>query len=435
MRHLPKAVVRASRARVRINSAGAARAALVAALGLLAACSASTGKSGTAGTAGASASGASQGGSSGSAAGVGGAGTGAAGQSAGAAGMIGAAGAGGTSAGGAGGTSAGGAGGTSTAGAGGGSQGGSAGSAGAGGGSASLTLPIMRAGGLYVLEMGGLSFTVNPMVGARIISFKLDGDELLTDATANAMFWGSTLWTSPASDWVKGAFAAPPIVDSDPYTVTVSADNAITATSAVSMTTNNTPAKRFIITKVFHADLVNRTIVIDYKITNMATAAFNLSHWEVTRVFPNGLTFFPAGMPANTKLDYLAQPAKVTQALGYTWYDNSMHTMGTESKAGTDSQGGFIAHVAPHANGDLLFIKAFKAVTQAAGPPGENPIEWYCNAPHTYVELEDHSPYDSIAMGATSTRTVTWYLRRLPAGDHTAGSATLIAAVQSALGK
>ena len=310
-----------------------------------------------------------------------------------------------------------------------------AGSAGADAGAATLTLPVMRAGGLYVLEMGGLSFTVNPTVGARIISFKLDGDELLTDATANAMFWGSTLWTSPASDWVMGTFAAPPIVDSDPYTVTVSADNAITATSAVSMTTNNMPPKRFIITKVFHADLVNRTIVIDYKITNMAAAAFNLSHWEVTRVFPNGLTFFPSGMPANTKLDYLAQPVKVTQALGYTWYDNSMHTMGTESKAGTDSQGGFIAHVAPHADGDLLFIKAFKAVTQAAGPPGENPIEWYCNAPHTYVELEDHSPYDSIAAGGTSTRTVTWYLRRLPAGDHTAGSATLIAAVQSALGK
>ena len=411
MRHLPKAVVRGSRTRVRINSAGAARAALAAALGLLAACSGSTGGSPTPGTAGASAGGASQGGSSGSAVSVSGAGTGAAGQSAGTAGTAGA-------------------GGTSTAGA-----GGSAGAAGSAGADAGLTLPVMRAGGLYVLEMGGLSFTVNPTVGARIISFKLDGDELLTDATANAMFWGSTLWTSPASDWVMGTFAAPPIVDSNPYTVSVSADNVITATSAVSMTTNNMPAKRFVITKVFHADLVNRAIVIDYKITNMAAAAFNLSHWEVTRVFPNGLTFFPTGTPANTKLDYLAQPAKVTQALGYTWYDNSMHMMGTESKAGTDSQGGFIAHVAPHADGDLLFIKAFKAVTQAEGPPGENPIEWYCNAPHTYVELEDHSPYDSIPVGATSTRTVTWYLRRLPAGDHTAGSATLIAAVQSALGK
>jgi len=423
MRHLPKAVLRGSRARVRITSAAAARTALAAALGLLAACSGSTGRSGTAGTAGASAGagGGSQGGSSGGAAGVGGAGTGAAGQIAGAAGTTGAAGSGGAS----------------MAGADGGAPDGSAGSGGADGGSdagaASLTLPVMRAGGLYVLEMGGLSFTVNPTVGARVISFKLDGDELLTDATANAMFWGSTLWTSPASDWVMGAFAAPAVVDRDPYTATVSADNVITATSSVSTTTNNTPPKRFTITKVFHADLANNAIVIDYKITNMATAAFNLSHWEVTRVFPNGLTFFPTG--ALTKLDYLAQPAKVTQALGYTWYDNSKHIMGTESKAGTDSQGGFIAHVAPHTNGDLLFIKAFKAVTQAQGPPGENPIEWYCNAPHTYVELEDHSPYDSIAVGATSTRTVTWYLRRLPAGDHTAGSQTLITAVQSVLGK
>jgi hypothetical protein len=28
------------------------------------------------------------------------------------------------------------------------------------------------------------------------------GDEMLTDATANPKFFGSTLWTSPASDWV-----------------------------------------------------------------------------------------------------------------------------------------------------------------------------------------------------------------------------------------
>jgi hypothetical protein len=125
-----------------------------------------------------------------------------------------------------------------------------------------------------------------------------------------------------------------------------------------------------------------------------------------------------------------------SEALGYTWYDNTTHMVGSETKAGSDGQGGFIAHVAPHASGDLLFIKAFKAVTQAQGPPGENPIQWFCNGPHTYVELEDHSPYDSIAAGATMTRTVTWYLRRLPAGtDYAVGSAALIAAAQNALGK
>jgi hypothetical protein len=397
------------------------RPALAIALGLLAACGgAGAGAITGAADAGASSSGGAAAGSTG-AAGAGGQSAGAAGA---AGGMAGAAGAGGAS----------------PAGADGGSFDGQAtadGSvdgrpdvdAGIDTGATSLTLPIMR-GALDVLEFGGLSFAVNPAIGARITSFKLDGDELLTDATANPQFWGSTLWTSPASDWVvPGTFVPPAAVDGNPYTTTVSADGVITATSAP--TTAN--GKRFVITKVFHADLARRAIVIDYEITNMGSAAFKLSHWEVTRVFPNGLTFFPSG--AMTKLDFLPQLVLVKQAQGYTWYDNTTHVMGKgESKAGTDSSGGFIAQVAPHPSGDLLFIKAFAGVTAAAAPPGHYPVELYCNDPHTYVELEDHSAYDSIAPGATYTRTVTWSLRRLPKGtDRSVGSAALVAAALATL--
>jgi hypothetical protein len=286
-------------------------------------------------------------------------------------------------------------------------------------------------GGLDVLEVGPLSFTVNPAVGARITSFKLDGDELLTDATANPNYWGSTLWTSPASDWVvPGTFVPPPVVDNQPYTTTVSADGVITATSGPSVANG----KHFVVTKVFHADLARNAIVIDYELTNTGATAFNLAHWEVTRVFPDGLTFFPSG--TMTKLDFLPQLVKVTQAQGYTWYDNTTHLKGKgESKAGSDSAGGFLAEVAPHAKGALLFIKAFERTSLAAAPPGHYPIEFYCNDPHTYVELEDHSAYAPIAPGATYKRTVTWYLRRLPAGTNTsAGSAALIAAVTKTLG-
>jgi hypothetical protein len=296
---------------------------------------------------------------------------------------------------------------------------------------ASLTLPIER-GDLDVLEFGSLSFAVKPSLGARITSFKLDGDELLTDATANPKFFGSTLWTSPASDWVvPGTFVPPAIVDSDPYTTTVSSDGVITATSQPS----SANGKHFVISKVFHADLTKNAIVIDYKITNAGSAAFRLSHWEVTRVFPNGLMFFPTG--TTTKVDFLPQLVQLKQAQGYTWYDNTTHIMGKgESKAGTDSSGGFVAQVAPNTKGDLLFIKAFKGITVANEPPGHYPIEFFCNDPHTYVEIEDHSSYDQIAPGVTYTQTVTWYLRRLPAGtDRSVGSSALVTAAMSVLGR
>src|SRR5262249_7458137 len=163
-------------------------------------------------------------------------------------------------------------------------------------------------------------------------------------------------------------------------------DGVITATSAPS-TANG---KRFVVSKVFHADFAKRAIVIDYKITNMGTATFKLSHWEVTRVLPNGLMFFPTG--TTIKLDFLHHFVQVKEAQGYTWYANATQVplMG-ESTAGADSPGGFIAQVAPHAKGDLLFVKAFKAITLASEPPGHYPLEFYCNDPHTYVELEDHS--------------------------------------------
>jgi Domain of unknown function (DUF4380) len=395
-----------------------------AAVGILSACSDDGGGAASGGTAGASVS--SVGGAAGNGAAGGPSSGGRGGQGTGGA-STGGSGAGGSSAGG---SSAGGGG----AGAGGGGDAGDAGLSDArvtsdADAAVGLTMPIVR-GDLDVLEFGPMSFAVNPGKGARITSFKLDGDEMLADATAHPQYWGSTLWTSPASDWVvPGTFVPPAVVDSDPYMTTVSADGVITATSAPS-TANG---KRFVVAKVFHADLAKRTIVIDYKITNMGTATFKLSHWEVTRVLPGGLLFYPTG--TTQKLDFLKQVVQVKQAQGYTWYDNTSHVNGMgESKAGADSPGGFVAEVAPHANGDLLFVKAFKSVPLAAAPPGHYPVEFYCNDPHTYVEIEDHSAYADIAPGATYTQTVTWYLRRLPAGtDRSVGSSALIAAVMTAL--
>jgi hypothetical protein len=331
---------------------------------------------------------------------------------------------------GAGGTSAGSAG----AGAAGGGMGGAAGvagtsGAGGGGGALTLVMPIER-GDVDVLEFGPLSFTVAPAIGARITSLKLDGDELLTGPTENDRFYGSTLWTSPADDWVVGPFDPPAVVDRNPYTTTV-ADGVITATSP-SSTANN---KTFTVTKVFKADLAKQAIVIDYQLKNTGASTFKLSHWEVTRVFPDGLSFFATG--TSQKIDFLPQDMTLASMGGHTWYDNETHTaQGGESKAGAETPGGFIAHVVPNAKGPILFVKAFEDVAANSAPTGHYEVELFCNDAHTYVELEDHSSFDDIAPGATYTQTVTWYLRRLPVGTPvTVGSAELIGAVNTLLGK
>ena len=303
------------------------------------------------------------------------------------------------------------------------------------GGGAGLVQPIMRAD-LDVLEFGSLAFKVRPALGARVTSFALMGDELLTDATQNPMYFGSTLWPSPADDWVVNMFAAPAIIDNQPYTTTISADGVITATSAAYTTPKNN--KKFTVTKVFRADTAKQSITIDYTITNLGQTPYQLGHWEVTRVFPGGLTFFPTGTMSRNDFSNAGEPQvmQLQQAQGYTWYDNKTHMAGKgASKSGSETQGGFIAHVAPHPNGDLLFVKAFKPIVPpSTPPPGHYDVELFCNDPPTYIELEEHSAYQTIMPGATYTATVRWYLRRLPIGtDHSVGSAALIAAVKDLL--
>ncbi len=297
-----------------------------------------------------------------------------------------------------------------------------------------LTRPIERDGGLDVLEFGPLQFAVNPAIGARIVSFKLDGDELLTDATVNSTYWGSTLWTSPVTDWNGLNDGLPPAAtDTDPYTTTVSAAGVITATSGPE-TING---KTFTVTKVFTADIPNQAIVIDYEITNTGTADFSIAAWEVTRVFPNGLTFFETGTTLEPNISTVTMPFQ--QALGDTWYDNSTQARGNgDSQAFFDTPGGYLAHDAPNASGDLLFIKTFPVITVAMAPPGQLPAALYTTNdpdPNDYEELEEHSAYTPIAVGATYTQTVHWYLRRLPVGtDRSVGSAALVAAVKAVIG-
>lgn len=299
------------------------------------------------------------------------------------------------------------------------------------GGAATLKLPIQR-GDLHVLEFGSLVFEVKGSLGARVTSLRLDGDELLTGPAAHPQYFGSTLWTSPADDWViPGTFVPPVPVDSGPYTMTVSPEGVITATNVPS----TAKGKRFTVTKVFRADIANNAIVIDYKLTNNGTAGFSLSHWEVTRVRPDGLTFFPTGSMA--KADFLRQVMMLRQAQSHTWYDNKTHVaLSGESKSGSETTGGYIAHVAPYPRGDLLFVKAFQDVLPGMAPTGHFEVELFCSDAHSYVELEEHSPYAMIAPGQTYTQTVTWYLRRLPAGtDRSVGSPALIAAALRAQGK
>ena len=401
-------------------------------------CSSGGSKPGTPGAAGAAA------GSTG-AAGVGAAGsTGAAGATAGATGAAGAT-AGSTGAAGSTAGSTGAAGSTAgSTGAAGGTAGSTAGTTGAAGAGA-LVLPVMRTaaagatGSVYTLEFGNTKFTVDPAPGGRIVEYSLDGTNVLTNATVNPSYWGSTLWSAPEGQWMVAGVATAgspgmmivPGFDTLPYPMTVAADNSFSGSGPNLAFSNMT----FNITKKFSANLTAGAIDIVYSITNQGTGSMTIGHWEVTRVFPNGLTFFPApaagALPAQIAGPTVVNPC-VTTALGTVWLDHSKYNSGASMQYGkysVDAGGGWIAHVVPDSasKGDLLLVKTFMQIPVNTAGTGHREVEVYYRPDRTYEEIEDHHAQATFMAGQKIDWPVRWYLRRLPTSvTRTAGNQQLV---------
>jgi hypothetical protein len=272
-------------------------------------------------------------------------------------------------------------------------------------------IPIER-GGKYALEFDGLVLEVDPRVGARIVTFSLEGKNVLTGSDIDGNNWGSTFWPSPQQRW---NWPPVPEIDTEPYTSSI-VDNAIVLTSAVGN------RARVRVTKRLRADRARRAIEIEYALENTDSATAQWAPWEVSRVAAGGITFFPTG---DTKV---STNLPVKQAGAVTWYQHDPNALGNSGqKFSGDGRGGWLAHVA----GRLLFLKTFADVPpnmQAPAPEAE--IEIY--AATKYVELEPQGVYTTLLPGEHLKWSVRWYLRPLP--DSVAavvGDAALVEFAQS----
>lgn len=276
--------------------------------------------------------------------------------------------------------------------------------------------PVMR-NGKWALDFGEVSLEVDPMVGGRITAFKLGAENLLVSAadTKNDYYWGSTLWVSPeATKWMQPPPAA---LDRDPYTVT-SDDTSVTMTSAAYAMLGIT------MTKAFSVDTELGAFVIEYKLNNTSQAPVQMAPWEVTRVFPRGLTFFPKGPTAPTLSMNATLPT--TEMNGVIWFNYDANAITMNSKLYADAAEGWLAHTAA----GLVFIKSFADLTAGQIAPKEGDVELYANTETAqiarYIELENQGAYAEIAPGASVSWKVNWFLRKLPAGaEATPGNAAL----------
>jgi hypothetical protein len=265
------------------------------------------------------------------------------------------------------------------------------------------------------LAAGQLFLEIDAALGGRVTAFGLGHENVLSGPEADASSWGSTFWTSPQGQW-----GWPPQleIDSAPYVAEIE-EGALVLTGPVS------PALGVGIRKEFAIDEARGVVVATYQICNVRATPVVMAPWEITRVRPHGLTFFPVGAGI-----YPPSNLAVVELAGVIWFAYDQARISGHPKLFADAGAGWLAHV----EGRLLFLKTFPVVPRARQAPDEALIELYAHPAFNYVELEQQGAYEEIAPGSASRWTVRWYLRRLADDVVVApGSATLLAAVGALL--
>jgi hypothetical protein len=249
--------------------------------------------------------------------------------------------------------------------------------------------------GRHVLAWDDVSFEVDAQTGGRVTALRLAGRNLLTGPEIDPGNFGSTFWTSPQSTW---GWPPVPEVDHAEYRASIEG-------SAIVMRSARSPHLGVEIEKQFAADRARGAVTFEYRIHNLAAAPIQTAPWQITRLGPGGLTFYPSG-------DGSFPPSNlgVQDALGATWYDYDKGAITEHQKHFADGREGWLAHV----DRDALLVKTFAAVPRAAHAPGEAQIEIYASPAHTYVEVEAQGAYETVAPGEALSWRVVWLARRLP---------------------
>ena len=268
---------------------------------------------------------------------------------------------------------------------------------------AAVVLPIER-DGAYVLELNNgndtLLFECTAENGGLITKFQLSGNEMISQlSTENAS--GSTFWSSPQSDW---NWPPPAAIGSDDYSVSVDEENySIELTSPVDENLGLQIVKRF------SADLENMAINLTYTMINTSDETVQYAPWEITRVVPGGLTFYPIG-EGGVYDEGTMKLLPTTDVDEMTWFDHGTDAeLSGDYKLFADGADGWLAH----AQNDMVFVKVFDDVAPADRAPGEGEIELYVKG-KSHQEIEQQGAYVDIPKGGSKDWTVKWYLRALP---------------------
>jgi hypothetical protein len=289
-------------------------------------------------------------------------------------------------------------------------------------------------GNLWKITAGAMTLEVQTG-GAKVVTYSLDGTNSLV---INSGSTGSVFWIAPQSEWSASGWPPPSEMDENTTFTAMSKDGVLAMTGP-------TGTDGLSITKRFWANTEHQTVTLEYTFKNGSTAEIKKAPWEISRVYPGGLTFFPYGETpeklAGTCNCFLEVPFTTTD--GIAWFKYQKSTFTQDIKGGADGLEGWAAHIncgagleqactSTFGTKSMVLIKEWDDSTTQA--PGEKEVEIYANAGHNYVEFEQQGNYQAVPAGATVVWTMHWMLRYLPTTiAPTAGSAELVKWVRSQL--
>jgi hypothetical protein len=236
-----------------------------------------------------------------------------------------------------------------------------------------------------------MSFSVSSEKGGRIISFKRGNRELLATDIVHPLYYGSTLWLSPQSDY----WPQYPNVDNLPYRAEIQND-------LLRLISQSDSVSGIHIIKEFSLSEKDTSVLITYTIENISGQRKKLAPWDVTRVF-GGLSFFPVG--ENIEINK-SDVEGAYEKNGIMWYPftNGLNEKG--QKLFSTAHGGWLAHYYNH----LLFVKCFPDIIPDEMPLGQGEAEIYVAPKGIYLELENHGKYTELLPRQSIQYKQKWFL-------------------------
>lgn len=256
-----------------------------------------------------------------------------------------------------------------------------------------------------ILSAGPLKMAIDPNVGARIASFTYEGREILKTSRDEAnLQWGSTVWTSPQSDWNW----PPPLFDTAKFDVAKTAENRMHFYSPIDTTTNLQIIKSV---RLAIDEARGPLATLRYQVYNRGTEPVKVAVWENTRVPFSGSTRFASGGELRLGVDSLG--VEVSDVNGISLID---FTEGQPNK-----QKIFYDPPPPtkkylystYENEGLLLVKSWRRPVGVA--PEQSRLEIYLAPKQGFAELEVQGAYREIQPKEHVDLVVFWQL--MPVDD------------------